>query len=98
MKATIVLYASIFSSNYYDLGTELTSIKVITGTYYFCDIFFSPADSLSLSLSGEFRIPPSVPTELIVDFLVKHKQKSLDLFEENKRYVLSSYTCHVLRD
>ena len=39
MKATIVLYASIFSSNYYDLGTELTSIKVITGIYYFCDFF-----------------------------------------------------------
>lgn len=49
----------------------------------------SPADSLSLSLSGEFRIPPSVPTELIVDFLVKHKQKSLDLFEENKRNLLT---------
>lgn len=45
----------------------------------------SPADSLSLSLAGEFRIPPSIPTELIVDFLVKHKQKALDLHDENKR-------------
>ena len=49
--------------------------------YYLC---FSPADSLSLSLSGEFRIPP-IPNELIVDFLVKHKQESLDLREENTR-------------
>lgn len=56
-------------------------------------IFFSPADSLSLSLSGEFRIPPSVPTELIVDFLVKHKQKSLDLCQENNRYVFIHLPC-----
>ncbi|CAH3027700.1 unnamed protein product [Porites evermanni] len=45
----------------------------------------SPADSLSLSLGGEFRIPPSIPSELIVDFLVKNKQKSLELQEENER-------------
>lgn len=51
----------------------------------FFQLSFSPADSLSLSLSGEFRIPSSTPTELIVDFLVKHKQKALDLHLENER-------------
>lgn len=49
----------------------------------------SPADALSLSLSGEFRIPPSIPTELIVDFLGKHKQKAMDLHDENKRNILT---------
>lgn len=51
-----------------------------------CYIFFSPSDALSLSLSGEFQIPTSIPTELIVDFLGKHKQKAMDLHEENKKY------------
>lgn len=51
-----------------------------------CYIFFSPSDALSLSLSGEFQIPTSIPTELIVDFLGKHKLKAMDLHEENKKY------------
>ena len=48
-------------------------------------VFFSPSDSLSLSLSGEFRIPPSAPADLIVKFLLKHKQKATELYTENKR-------------
>lgn len=52
-------------------------------------MFFSPSDALSLSLSGEFRIPTSIPTELIVDFLGKHKQKAMDLHEENKKNILT---------
>ncbi|XP_068695361.1 T-cell activation inhibitor, mitochondrial-like [Montipora foliosa] len=49
----------------------------------------SPADSLSLSLNGEFRIPPSIPSELILEFVLKHKQKSVDLYQENERNLLT---------
>lgn len=62
------------------------SVTIQAGEFKdFTTRILSPADSLSLSLCGEFRIPPSIPTELIVDFLVKHKQESLNLYHENER-------------
>lgn len=45
----------------------------------------SPVNSLSLSISGQFRIPSSASADMIRDFLRKHKTDSLNLQKEHAR-------------
>ncbi|XP_031572189.1 T-cell activation inhibitor, mitochondrial-like isoform X2 [Actinia tenebrosa] len=46
-----------------------------------CNIL-SPNGPMSLSDNGQFRVPASTPAELLVDFLLQNKQKSLNLQEK----------------
>ncbi|KAK3744440.1 hypothetical protein QZH41_003176 [Actinostola sp. cb2023] len=46
-----------------------------------------PISSLSLSLDGKFIIPASTPTDLLLDFLLQNKEKSIALRNEYIRNV-----------